>query len=745
MPSFFSPENQHVPAATTRMSPRNFLRRLRNRVIAPSTLALQAEIAERSAEAAALRQELAAQAREHETRIEAIEEAVSAMTARFGPIQGTCNALVDQSNDMQAEMRELVRALNAQTEARQAERILFTRDIDNLRDRETQHSQVAGMLLASTLDSLLALEGGQDPGPSAGSPRVSVIVPVRNRPGPVRCALKSLQAQSMLNWEAVVISDGSTDETEAVVDELAETDPRILLLRIPPSGVCAARNHGLAHARGEIIAYLDSDNQALPGYLQQVVKAFDEMPAAQSVYAALVADKPSYSGEHVLWHPWNRETILAGNFIDLNVFSHRRTLYEEYGGFDDQMTRLVDWDLILRYTANSAPVRLPVAGVLYRTDRKDRVTHNADGQRNRVLIYRKWLPKVVRGPRVLFAVQHGAVLLRADVETEIRALQRAGAEIEVWSRAGLSAHAHRFTRLHGGELKSAIEWFEPDVLHAVGTELLAELIVAARTHALPLTLRMDSLERSIETLAPLAHEQGIARLDIFPNQAPAIDPQPWIHVTPVVFDSIRAVPPRHIVSGKNPKLVIQVVGAQSSEDLNIFLHVAERLPDYRFVLLADSASEESARINTLRAELASRGSRVELYVDMPPEQRSALMTRAGLYVDSSRQPTDPGLVAANLPAAVLEALATGALLLLRHSPYYGEPHSEISFRYDDVTSLLACIEETATWDDQTWLRRRIAAIDFAFLHHTDDVMLRPLFDAWCNLADVAAKTLHGPT
>ena len=60
--------------------------------------------------------------------------------------------------------------------------------------------------------------------------------------------------------------------------------------------------------------------------------------------------------------PFNRSLLENYNYLDINTFLHHRSLYEQWGGFDESMRRLVDWELILRYTQNKAP--LPVACLL---------------------------------------------------------------------------------------------------------------------------------------------------------------------------------------------------------------------------------------------------------------------------------------------------------------------------------------------------------------------------------------------
>jgi glycosyltransferase involved in cell wall biosynthesis len=95
---------------------------------------------------------------------------------------------------------------------------------------------------------------------ASSQPLVSIIVPTFNRAVLLRAALASLLCQSWTNFEVVVVDDGSTDNTAAVLAEAAEKDKRVRYFRQKNRGVSSARNTGLLKARGDLIAFLDSDD-----------------------------------------------------------------------------------------------------------------------------------------------------------------------------------------------------------------------------------------------------------------------------------------------------------------------------------------------------------------------------------------------------------------------------------------------------------------------------------------------------
>src|SRR6478672_8921000 len=89
---------------------------------------------------------------------------------------------------------------------------------------------------------------------------ISVVIPVRNGERVIGRTLQSVLNQSCRNIEVIIVDDGSTDSTLAIVKQLAARDPRVHYYSGPQAGVAAARNCGIAQARGEFIAPVDADD-----------------------------------------------------------------------------------------------------------------------------------------------------------------------------------------------------------------------------------------------------------------------------------------------------------------------------------------------------------------------------------------------------------------------------------------------------------------------------------------------------
>lgn len=108
---------------------------------------------------------------------------------------------------------------------------------------------------------------------------VSVIMPAYNAGKYVAESIRSVQGQTYAGWELVLVDDGSADDTGEVVRGFADGDARVRYFRQGNGGQASARNTGLRHARGDLVAFLDADDLWLPEKLAAQVKVLDESGA----------------------------------------------------------------------------------------------------------------------------------------------------------------------------------------------------------------------------------------------------------------------------------------------------------------------------------------------------------------------------------------------------------------------------------------------------------------------------------
>ena len=107
------------------------------------------------------------------------------------------------------------------------------------------------------------------------SPLVSIIIPVFNAGVYVARAIQSLECQEYVNWECIVVDDGSTDNSVSQVQRYANGDARIKIKSIKNSGVVVARQNGFQASKGELVCFLDADDEFLPTLLSTIVDEFE--------------------------------------------------------------------------------------------------------------------------------------------------------------------------------------------------------------------------------------------------------------------------------------------------------------------------------------------------------------------------------------------------------------------------------------------------------------------------------------
>ncbi len=188
-------------------------------------------------------------------------------------------------------------------------------------------------------------------------PLVSVVIPTYNRRDSVREAIASAVAQSYPDVEVIVVDDGSDDGTAEVVREFQEFQEfeAVQYVYQANRGVSAARNVGVARARGELIAFLDSDDLWQPDKLAHQVALFQEHSDVQICQTDEIWLR---NGVRVNPHQKHRKTggdifarSLALCLVSPSAVMMRRALFERVGGFDETLPACEDYDLWLRITA----------------------------------------------------------------------------------------------------------------------------------------------------------------------------------------------------------------------------------------------------------------------------------------------------------------------------------------------------------------------------------------------------------
>lgn len=183
--------------------------------------------------------------------------------------------------------------------------------------------------------------------------KVSVVIPTHNRCDLLYRAVKSVQNQTFSVDEIIIVSDGSTDETEKVVIELKEKDKRIRLISYYPArNGNYARNRGISIAKGEYIAFLDDDDEWLPDKIEKQMAVFYENSECGLVYSGQNCIFTDLEFSYITKPCWK------GN-LSQRIFMHndigtpsqvvvKASVLKKTGMFDLELNALQDYDLWIR-------------------------------------------------------------------------------------------------------------------------------------------------------------------------------------------------------------------------------------------------------------------------------------------------------------------------------------------------------------------------------------------------------------
>jgi GT2 family glycosyltransferase len=191
-------------------------------------------------------------------------------------------------------------------------------------------------------------------------PRFSFIIPTYNRAELLPAAVASILAQPSEDYEVIVVDDGSTDNTEAVLQDL-RGGGMVQTIHQSNKGRSAARNHGAIIARGEFLSFLDSDDRQLPGALTAYARTL-----AGNREVGLTIGGYEYIdeiGKTIGWRePWTEsndlrlEDWLFNCFGVHGAFLVRRDWFERVQGYDPSLHMAEDWDLFLRLAEAGCPM-----------------------------------------------------------------------------------------------------------------------------------------------------------------------------------------------------------------------------------------------------------------------------------------------------------------------------------------------------------------------------------------------------
>jgi peptidoglycan/xylan/chitin deacetylase (PgdA/CDA1 family) len=225
------------------------------------------------------------------------------------------------------------------------------------------------------------------------TPSITFVIPAHNAAETLGKTLDSLVKQTRADWSAIVVDDGSTDDTSAIGAVFAAQEPRIQLLQGERGGVCKARNKGMAAAASEWIAFLDADDAVTPDYVAHMMAVALDVDV-DLVYCGYSRVLPT--GELVanyLDDTFDQkafEVVAKRCPVAIHCVVTRRQLLVDIGGFDAQLEVCEDWDLWQRVTRTGIKIKMvPEVLAIYNFGEATLSTNSAKMLRDGLTVLRR--------------------------------------------------------------------------------------------------------------------------------------------------------------------------------------------------------------------------------------------------------------------------------------------------------------------------------------------------------------------
>ncbi len=192
------------------------------------------------------------------------------------------------------------------------------------------------------------------------NPLISVMMPTYNNAKYIKQALESIYAQNYSNIEIIVVDDGSTDNTKEILQQYKD----IKYFYIEHKGISVARNTALENAKGEYIAFLDSDDYWLPNKLNTQMQYFKDHPDCEIVftkYENFFEDEKLKTNKRAM-HEKMMEKFLK-QYLPSSII--KKELFEKYGNFDENFSGVEDTEFLYRLLKKGVSISHIIPEVFY--------------------------------------------------------------------------------------------------------------------------------------------------------------------------------------------------------------------------------------------------------------------------------------------------------------------------------------------------------------------------------------------
>lgn len=214
----------------------------------------------------------------------------------------------------------------------------------------------------------------------------SVIIPLYNKELSIRNTLQSVLDQTFTDFEIVIVNDGSTDSSVAVVEEF--TDSRIRLIHQENQGVSAARNRGIQEATNQWVAFLDADDLWMDDHLKTLYKMTQKHPEEKVFATSYIRSNQDFSNStnnsiRIIENYFTE--ALKGHFVWTGVICVNKEVFDEVGNFNINICRGEDLDLWARIGREYKYILSKKITSIYKIDSENRLTGNKSNYHQSIL------------------------------------------------------------------------------------------------------------------------------------------------------------------------------------------------------------------------------------------------------------------------------------------------------------------------------------------------------------------------
>lgn len=183
---------------------------------------------------------------------------------------------------------------------------------------------------------------------------ISIIIPCYNSEKYIKDAIDSVKNQSYKNWECIIVNDGSTDNSETIIQDCIKNDNRFLYIKQENKGPGAARNYGAKYVKGELMTMLDADDILGKYYLENAQNFFDNNPKYCLYYGMVEHFDESGKIDLVYPKPLFYWSIFIHNVFNTTCVYHTKD-FKSIGGYNEELDNKEDWEFYIRLLYRNRP------------------------------------------------------------------------------------------------------------------------------------------------------------------------------------------------------------------------------------------------------------------------------------------------------------------------------------------------------------------------------------------------------